>query len=193
MSNDTSVAGVKASPARERLLDAAARLFYAEGINRVGVDRVINEAQVTRATFYRHFPSKEDLVLSYVRRQDRSLRERVDGAFTTTDDPDELLTAIIQGVRDEIGSESFRGCPYINVAAEYPQAGDPVREAVADHRAWFSDTVVTLLTAAKHPDPAYAAQLLVMLRDGAQVGGYLDDRAGAQATFVRAAESVVGH
>lgn len=193
MSDAALQPAAKPSAARERLLVAASRLFYAEGINAVGVDRVITAAEVTRATFYRHFPSKQDLVVAYVRRQDAELRGRVDGAFTSTDDPDALLTAVIGGVRDEIGAEDFRGCPYINVAAEYPDAADPVRVAVEQHRRWFHETVVTLLTAARHPDPEYAAKLLVMLRDGAQVAGYLDDRAAAQATFVRAAESVVGH
>lgn len=182
----------KPSAARERLLATADRLFYAEGIHAVGVDRVITEAQVTRATFYRHFPSKEDLVLAYVEARDAALRSQFAIAAGRTSDAKALLRTIVRGINAQLGATRFRGCPFINVAAEYPDATSPVRQAVAAHRAWFGDTVLELLTAAEHPDPAYATALLVMMRDGTQVAGSLGDRATAQADFQRAAESVIG-
>jgi AcrR family transcriptional regulator len=64
----TDLPPAKNSAPRERLLDAAARIFYAEGINTVGVARIVEEAGVTLATFYRHFPSKQDLILAYLQR-----------------------------------------------------------------------------------------------------------------------------
>src|ERR1700750_2958161 len=80
-SNENAAApdGAAESP-RERLLETAPRLFYAEGIHAVGVDRLVREAGVTRATFYRHFPSKEDLVEAYLRATDAELREAVEAA-----------------------------------------------------------------------------------------------------------------
>ena len=68
------------SEARTRLLKTASQVFYAEGIHSVGVDRIVAEAQVTRATFYRHFPSKETLVVAYLTEVDRAVRSQVDAA-----------------------------------------------------------------------------------------------------------------
>lgn len=195
MSNAPSAPGLestsrKPSAARDRLLAAAGRLFYAEGVHTVGVDRVISEAQVTRATFYRHFPGKEDLVVAYVQEQDAGLRARAAEVAEATTDPGQVLAAIVEGVGQQLTSEGFRGCPYINVAAEYPDPGSRVRGAVDAHRSWFRTTLVELLTGSGHPDPEYAADLLVMLRDGGQVGAYLGDPSAARTAFLRSAAAV---
>lgn len=180
----------KPSAARERLLATAGRLFYAEGVHTVGVDRVISEAQVTRATFYRHFPGKEDLVVEYVREQDADLRAAAAEVAESTTDPTQILVAVVEGVAARFTAQGFRGCPYINVAAEYPDPASRVRQAVDDHRTWFRTTVLELLQAAGHPDPEYATDLLVMLRDGGQVAAYLGDASAARVTFLRSAASV---
>lgn len=192
MSNATSQDAPERKPsaARDRLLGAASRLFYAEGVHTVGVDRVISEANVTRATFYRHFPGKEDLVVAYVREQDAGLRARAAEVTDATSDPSQALAAIVEGVAAQFTGDGFRGCPYINVAAEYPDPASRVRQAVDDHRTWFRATVLGLLEAANHPDPAYATDLLVMLRDGGQVAAYLGDPSAARVTFLRSAASV---
>lgn len=180
----------KPSAARDRLLSAAGRLFYAEGVHTVGVDRVISEANVTRATFYRHFPGKEDLVVAYVRGQDEALRAQAADVLESTKDPSQALAAIVEGVAAQFTAQGFRGCPFINAAAEYPDSGSRVRQSVDAHRSWFRATSLELLTAAGHPDPAYATDLLMMLRDGGQVAAYLGDPSAARITFLRSAASV---
>lgn len=185
-------APTRPSPARERLLETASRLFYAEGIHSVGVDRVIGEAQVTRATFYRHFPSKELLVEAYLRATDDGIRARgAAAAEAIPDDPTALLRAFVAGVGDEVCTSGFRGCPFINAAAEYPDPGNPVHRVVLEHREWFHDALLALLQAGGHPDPAQAARALVQLRDGAMVGGYLGDAAEARATLIATADRVI--
>lgn len=192
MSNATSQDAPERKPsaARDRLLAAAGRLFYAEGVHTVGVDRVISEATVTRATFYRHFPGKEDLVVAYVREHDAALRAQVADVLESTEDPTQALAAVVEGVAAQFTAQGFRGCPYINVAAEYPNPESRVRQVVDEHRTWFRTTLVELLTAAGHPDPEYASDLLVMLRDGGQVAAYLGDPSSARITFLRSAASV---
>lgn len=180
----------KPSAARDRLLAAAGRLFYGEGVHTVGVDRVISEANVTRATFYRHFPGKEDLVVAYVREQDERLRAQAAEVLESTKDPSQALAEIVEGVAAQFTTQGFRGCPFINVAAEFADAASRVRRAVDDHRSWFRTTLLELLTAAGHPDPEYATDLLVMLRDGGQVAAYLRDPSAARITFLRSAASV---
>ncbi|MGI5404786.1 TetR/AcrR family transcriptional regulator [Streptomyces sp. CA-135486] len=162
------------SSARDRLVEAAAGTFYAEGIHSVGVDRLIAAAGVTKATFYRHFPSKEDLVVEYLRLRDEAIRSQVEQMATESPHPRDALTAVVEWLADEVCGAGFRGCPFINAAAEYPDPAHPVRLLVTRHRTWFRDAVADLLRANGHPHPVPAAASLLLLRDGAMVGGYLD-------------------
>lgn len=180
------------SEARERLLTTASALFYREGIHAVGVDRVVLEAGVTRATFYRHFPSKEDLIEAYLEREDSSIRAGVFAARQLDPGPEELLEILIQGIADDVEFNHTRGCPFINASAEYPDAASPVRVAIRDHRGWFKDELRTALDAARHPDAQGAAAALVLLRDAALVGGYLDGPHEMRDTFVVTARAVAG-
>lgn len=172
-------------------MSTAARLFYSEGIRAVGVDRVIAEAQVTRATFYRHFPSKEDLVSSYLQAEDRRIRARVEYGVTHAGSPEEAMGLLIDGIGQEICAPGFRGCPFINAAAEYPESSSSVHQAVLTHRSWFHGAIAQALRSGGHPDPAYAADIMVALRDGAMVAGYLSDGRTAAASFGRAARSLI--
>ncbi|GHE91878.1 hypothetical protein GCM10017786_25560 [Amycolatopsis deserti] len=142
---------------------------------RLPVDRVIEEAEVSRATFYRHFPGKEELVRAYLEREDERIRARFAEAARSAESPAQLPALVAAALGDEICGAGFRGCPFINAAAEYPDRGHPIHQAVDTHRTWFRQTLTDTLTAAGHPDPAHAAQVLILLRDGAMVGGYLDD------------------
>jgi AcrR family transcriptional regulator len=178
------------SAARQRLLDAATDLFYGEGIHSVGVDRIIEAAGVTRATMYKQFEGKEGLVLAYLRGEDEHLRSLFAAAAGGTDDPDALLDAVIEGIATDIRERHTRGCPFINAAAEYPTEG-PVRELIADHREWFRATLAQLATAAGLTDPAEAAASLVLLRDAALVGGYLDGQDRVAPAFARTAREVI--
>ncbi len=179
------------SKARARLLEAATELFYREGINAVGVDRVLDAANVTRTTLYHHFAGKEGLVAAYLEREDETIRGYFAAATEQTADPDELLELIVRGIADDIGRYHTRGCPFINAAAEFPDAGSEVRGIVARHRAWFRQTLRDALAAADRSDPDARAASLVLLRDAALVGGYLDGVEVVVPAFVREAEKVI--
>jgi len=167
MSND------KRSP-RDRLLDTASGLFYSEGIHSVGVDRIVRDAGVTLATFYRHFPAKEALVEAYLRATDQRLRGNVQNALTDRD-PRQALEALLDLIGQRTNAPGFRGCQFINAAAEYPDTAHPVHIAVDDHRAWFRKVVTQIAREIGHPDPDEAAEFLVLLHDGALVAAELDD------------------
>ncbi|MFJ6985536.1 MULTISPECIES: TetR/AcrR family transcriptional regulator [unclassified Streptomyces] len=158
---------------RERLLHTAARLFYAEGIRAVGIERLISEAAITRATFYRHHSGKDDLVTAYLEAKDNELRAQYRAAEASLDDPDQLLKAVVVGISATVCGADFRGCPFINAAVEFPDPDSPIHRAVQTHRAWFHGVLLDLFTRAGHPDPAHAARRMVLLRDGAMIGGYL--------------------
>ncbi|MFC3499671.1 TetR/AcrR family transcriptional regulator [Micromonospora krabiensis] len=179
------------SEARRRLLDTAIRIFYAEGIHSVGVDRIIAEAKVTRATFYRHFPSKDDLILAYLREVHRMERGMVDAAITANPSPAESLLAVAGAIADRITSPVFRGCAFLNAAAEYPDTDHPVHQEIIAHREWFLDTITALMVQVHEETADSAARHFVMLRDGAMAAGCLFDPALVSETFLRGVEGLL--
>lgn len=191
MTSATAPGPARTSAARERLLRTASRLFYTEGIHAVGVERIVAEAQVTRATFYRHFPGKEELVVAYLRAQDSGVRARLDSEPQTPQDAAALLRAMVEGMGGEICRTGFRGCPFINAAAEYPDPAHPVHAAVVEHRTWLEAVARRALERTGHPDAAGAARTFMMLRDGAMVAGYLDDPRRASEGLRAAVEALV--
>lgn len=179
------------SEARLRLLGTAIRIFYAEGIHSVGVDRIIAEAKVTRATFYRHFPSKDDLILAYLRKVHQLERGMVDEAIAANRSPVDPLLAIAGSIAQNIQSPGFRGCAFLNAAAEYPDTNHPVHQELTAHRQWFLDTI-TMLMAQVHEETADpAARHFVMLRDGAMAAGCLSDPTLVSETFLRGVEGLL--
>lgn len=164
----TTLPPAKDSEARDRLLRTASAIFYAEGINSVGVDRIVSDANVTRATFYRHFPSKTDLVLAYLQAAHDAIEAHL---------PERTVEALSADVCAQIGRPEFRGCAFICAAAEFEDPQHPVRQAVAAHREWYLGVVRDALGSDD------AARRFVMLRDGAFVAGNLGDPELAIRTF----------
>lgn len=171
----------KISEPRERLLQTATRIFYADGIHGVGVDRVIAEAGVTRATMYRHFPGKEALVVAWLEHEDATIKALFASVSESVPDasPQQLLALVIDGIAEDATRLHTRGCPFINASAEFPDPRSPVRKVVRRHRTWFRATLTQLAEAAQLPNPAGVAASLVLLRDAMLVGNYLDGKSVA--------------
>jgi AcrR family transcriptional regulator len=178
------------SEARARLLGTASRLFYAEGLHTVGIDRIIATAGVTRATLYRHFPSKDDLVVAYLTGADGAIRTRVDAA-RTSGTADDIIRAVGLSIAEDIERPGFRGCAFLNAAAEYPDATHPVHLAVLEHRRWLQATMTELFARTGKPDSEPASRHFVMLRDGAMTSGCLTDPAPICETFLRGIEGLL--
>jgi AcrR family transcriptional regulator len=189
MSSATRKAPARRSEARERLLATASELFYAEGIKGVGVDRIVAASGVTLATFYRHFPSKQDLVVAYLQRIHDMLVERA--ASDDEVEGRERIVKIGAEVIAEVGHDGFRGCAFINAASEFEDPESPVRQVVTDHRRWYHDRVRRAFVDAGHARPGKASRHFVMLRDGAVTAGYLDSATTAQRTFKRGVDGLV--
>lgn len=173
------------SEARSRLLGTATRLFYAEGIHAVGVDRIVAEAQVTRATLYRHFPGKEDLVLAYLTEAGRAVEALIDDAVTAGSPAADTVRAISRSIARGIQTSEFRGCAFLNAVAEYPDPAHPVHRAVIEHRQWFLEVMTDLLSRIREEPAEPAARHFVMLRDGAMTAGCLHDPELVCETFLR--------
>jgi AcrR family transcriptional regulator len=180
----------KPSAARERLLATASELFYAEGINNVGVNRIVSASKVTLATFYRHFPSKQELVVSYLQRIHEHLVERANAHAASAHGRD-LVAAFQADVIAEIGHPNYRGCAFINAASEFEDPQSPVRRVVAEHRHWYYERIRRAFADAGHTSPANPARHFLMLRDGAVTAGYLDSATAAQRTFKRGVDGLL--
>lgn len=172
--------------ARGRILSTALRLFYYEGIRAVGIDRLIAESKVTKATFYKHYGSKDALVLAYM----TTVHDETKTFIAATEEREgpglPTLTALVAETQREANEPDFRGCPFINVAAEFSTEDHPLRELINEHREWFADYITEQFRRAGHPYPGDAADEYVLLRDGIMVGGYIGDTIAAAAAHRRA-------
>ena len=186
-----STEGGTVSEARTRLLNTATRIFYAEGIHSVGIDRIVAEAQVTRATLYRHLPSKEDLVLAYLKQADQGIRGQVEAARASSPSPTDQVRAVAKSITDGIQSTGFRGCAFLNAAAEYSDPNHPIHQAVLSHRQWFLTTVTDLLAQTSEQPAAAAGRHFIMLRDGAMAAGCLFDPKLISDTFLHGVEGII--
>jgi AcrR family transcriptional regulator len=120
---------------RNRILETASVLFYQRGVRAVGVDLVVSEAGVAKTSLYRHFGTKDDLVAAFLAREDEDFWDTWDRvAEEHKDDSKAELDAHLEWIGERIGRPNYRGCPQINVAAEFPEADHPARKVAAEHK-----------------------------------------------------------
>lgn len=179
------------APAKGRILETANVLFYEDGIRNVGVDRIISSSAVTKATFYKHYRAKDNLIVEYITARHESVRANIEAIIARSPDAGSALREFTAAVVAEIDTPGFRGCPFINAAAEFPDAEHPVRKVVTSHREWYVDRLADLLKEMGHPKPGDAADELLLARDGALSGGYAGDSIAASAALGRIAERVL--
>jgi AcrR family transcriptional regulator len=192
MPSTTSTApdAVRRSP-RERLLEAAGELFYAEGVQSVGIDRVIERAGVAKASLYSTFGSKEELVRAYLDdRHARTLR-RLRNAVDAVDpaDPVARILAVFDAQAELFPTPGYHGCAFIAAAAEAPREGR-IDEATRSYRHEIRELFTELATAAGAPDPRLLASQLQILYDGGSTSANLD-RDPAVAAPARAAAATL--
>ncbi|HET9021688.1 MAG TPA: TetR/AcrR family transcriptional regulator [Ornithinibacter sp.] len=182
---------LRPSAARERILDTAFALFYARGIRAVGVDLIIAESGVAKATFYRHFPAKDDLVVAYLDKVDGIWSGQLhDAARAAGDDPADQLVGLFDALGTACRREGYRGCAFINAAAE-SQPGTPVHDRTVAHKSAVLEWVRDLAQRAGARDPARLARSITLLLDGGLASGALDADPAAPAAAREAARALV--
>ena len=179
------------APAKRRILETANRLFYDEGIRSVGIDRLISESGVTKATFYKHYGSKDRLIVEYISQRHSLARETVGVVIREASDSKFALQALIDQTVADVVSPGFRGCAFINAATEFTDSRHPVRQIVSDHREWYAETLSDLLRELGHPLPGDGGDELVLARDGVMTGGYAGDPIAATTAYVRVVSRVL--
>jgi AcrR family transcriptional regulator len=173
--------------ARERLLAAANELFYNEGVHTVGIDRVIEQAGVAKASLYNTFGSKDELVRAYLETRHASVAEVVTQAVERYDTPRERLLAVFEGQGDLFAQPGYRGCAFSRASAE-SHPGDLVEQAAETYRRWVRALLTELAAQTGVPEPEILARQLHLLYDGSGTSARMDhDPAAAGAARAAAA------
>ncbi|NED81232.1 TetR/AcrR family transcriptional regulator [Streptomyces sp. SID11233] len=184
-----SVRSTAKPSARERLLAAADELFYAEGVQSVGIDRVIEHAGVAKASLYNTFGGKEQLVRAYLDTRHTATAERITRAVAEHDTPREQMLAVFESQGRQFDRPDFHGCAFIRVGAE-ASPGGLVQEAADNFRGWMRGLFTRLAAEAGAADPDALGHQLQILYDGAGISALMDHGSGV-ATASRAAATAL--
>ncbi|NMH99526.1 TetR/AcrR family transcriptional regulator [Pseudonocardia acidicola] len=176
----------------QRLLDAAERLFYARGVQAVGIDAVVAEAGVATKTLYAHFGSKDGLVEAYLRRRDQRWLNWLRGAVAAAEPGPARVLAVFDALGEWFGEPAYNGCAFINVAGEL--AASPAARATArDHKLALRALLNEVAAGAGVADPAVLAERLMLLVEGAIVTAHVEGDADAALRGRSAAEALLEH
>jgi AcrR family transcriptional regulator len=193
VAGDPYVADAPVRLTRERILEAAARLFYQRGIRAVNVDTVAQEASLTKVTLYKYFRSKDSLVASCLHMlDDRFFSWFVHEVEGRSQDPGERLLAVFDVLDHWFQRESFRGCAFINATVELADSSHPAYEAVLSHKRRSRDYFRELAVAAGADDPDDVSDQWMLLSEGAIVTALVEDDRDAAKRARRAAARLVG-
>ncbi|MCG8358774.1 MAG: TetR/AcrR family transcriptional regulator [Kiloniellales bacterium] len=169
---------------RDDLVKTAVELFYRHGYHATGIEKILTEAGVSKPTLYRHFDSKDELIVAALNRWDGESRAWLEGEMArrgTT--PREQILALFDTLGDWFREPGFQGCMFINAAVEFADQDNPIHQAAADHKRQFAAHLRNIVAAAGAPAPDELTDRLMLLMEGAIVTAHTcgDDGAAARA------------
>jgi AcrR family transcriptional regulator len=180
-----------AASGRERVLRTAAELFYERGFHSVGVDLIIERAGVAKTTLYRHFPSKDDLIVAYLDDADTRFWSWFEGAVDTDVPPREQLIGLFEAVGKLAASPACLGCTFQVVAAEFPDRGHRGHATALAHKQAVRTRLRDMAAAAGAPEPAALADGLLLLMDGAFAAARMYGRSSPAVRVASAARTLI--
>jgi len=182
-----------AATTRERLISVAVELFYRHGFQAVGLDRILEGVGITKTAFYKHFESKDDLIVAVLEKRDgddiammiRYMHEK------GGNDPRARLLAMFDHLDDWFSDPEFRGCLFMNAATEFPTSSDPIHRAAAAHGEHIAEIVHTALVQLGAADPARLTRQVMLLFAGAIAARHVNGELDAAASARSAAEALL--
>jgi len=179
--------------ARDKVFEVASDLFYREGVRAVGVEAIVQQAGVAKISLYRNFPSKDDLVVAYLEDRNATFWQHWDERFAEYQgDPHAQLRAIMTYLTHRTTQPGYRGCPFINYCAEFPEAAHPGHRVAEANKREMRRRFVEIAAALRAPQPKQLADGLLLLVEGAYaISQTLGGPKGAGHALVWAAEALV--
>lgn len=177
---------------RERILDTACTLFYRRGVRAVGVDLIVAEAGVAKTSLYRHFGTKDDLIAAFLEREDADFWGTWDRVARQHEaDAAAELVAHLKWIGDRVGRPNYRGCPQLNVAAEFPDIDHPARQVAAAHKRQMRQRLkgIAMRLGAARPDEL-AGQLSLLI-NGAFVSSQIFEPGEATPLLCHSAQVLI--
>lgn len=176
---------------RERILATASKLFYERGVRAVGVDLVVAEAGVAKTSLYRHFGTKDELIAAFLAREDEDFWGTWDRAAQESGDAVAELDAHLGWIGERVGRPNYRGCPQINVAAEFPEADHPARRVATAHKREMRRRLAGIAARLSVARADELAGQLAVLINGAFVSSQIFEPGEATALLRHAAQALV--
>jgi AcrR family transcriptional regulator len=178
--------------ARERILATASELFYREGIRAIGVDTVVERSGVSKTSLYRVFESKDALISAFAVEKDRMFWAWWDDVEQkNAEDPRALLEALLSGIAKRIAHPAFRGCPFLNLVAEFPNDNHPGRVIARDNKEEMRARLATIVARLGVSDPNRTASQIALLINGAYVTGLIAESGDLRGDLIDAATKLL--
>ena len=154
---------------KDKLFETAARLFHQYGYRAIGVDTIAAESGIGKMTLYRHFPSKDDLIIAFLQRSDEDFWHYFEESTKNAPNAREKLLAFFKALQRYVTTAACYGCPFINVASEYPEPDYAGHQVAIEHKQSVRARFHHLATEAGARQPKVLADGLMMLMDGAYI------------------------
>jgi AcrR family transcriptional regulator len=178
---------------RQRLIDAAKRRFYCDGFRNVGLDAILDDVGISKSAFYKHFESKEDLMVAVLDDVSHFLQGQFHQMVRDRGGRSApgQLRAVLDVVRLVSDTPDFHGCIFVNAAFEFPLAHDPAHVAAMRHKRWLEEFLYELAERAAAADPAALAREMAMVIEGATVTRAVTGDSNTIATAQRLVEHIL--
>ncbi len=170
----------------------ASNLFYKEGVRAVGIDRIIEESGVAKASFYRNFPTKDSLIVAYLEiRHGKRADSIAEAKRRHPNSPKDQFYSLLEDLVERMKDPGFRGCPFMNAVVEFPDLEHPGHRSAVDnrHRTW--DMVEEIAREGKVQNPVELAAQIRILSDGAMMSAYIDKDSFHPDYFLSAARRLI--
>lgn len=177
---------------RDELVQKALTSFYKGGFHAIGMDRLAKETGVSKTAIYKHFRTKEDLILATLRLRDEQfrnwLRRRVEALAT---DPEDQLLAIFDALGEWFEESGFRSCMFIKASSEYQDSSHPIHATAAEHKRLLSLYFASIAQKTSAKDPEDLARQLLVIKEGAIVLAHLHDHKQVAADAKAVAKTMI--
>jgi AcrR family transcriptional regulator len=183
---------MNAANRRDDLVTTATELFYREGIRPVGVDTIVERSGVSKMTLYKHFRSKDELAVAYLRRRDDVVRRVIEARVTElAPDPRDRPLVVFDAFAEQVERDGYRGCHLINALVEFPDGEHPARRFALEQNAGWREYLVRLVREAGIPDADTHGDQLFLLLEGAFVTAAMERSSEPMRRSRRAAEALI--